>query len=114
MEKLDKYTEESIAYAEVCEVLSYMEKEQLNKVPSELLSFFYKNRKKGHISRIDKDDIFNKDNISRKALSILAYINMNYWASEEHKIELRKIYQINEFKLDLERREKYSVDVFKK
>lgn len=44
----------------------------------------------------DKEDIFNKNNISREALAILAYLNLTYWANEEQKKELINMYRKNE------------------
>lgn len=94
-------------YAEVFEILSYMDRKIILKTPIEIIEFIKKNREEGYISRIDKNDIFNKNNIEKKTLSILAWLNINYWAEAEKKKELIKQYRDNDIKYELELREQY-------
>lgn len=89
-------TKTRIAYAEVMQVLKYFDRNQVMKVPIEIVEYFKENQDKNYISKIDKEDIFNKNNISREALAILAYLNLTYWANEEEKKELKSIYRKNE------------------
>ena len=87
-----------IAYAEVMQVLKYFDRELVMRIPIELLEYFKEHRKKDFIVNIDKEDIFNKNNISEEALALLAYIDMEYWADETEKRELKKRYFENERK----------------
>ena len=96
-----------IAYAEVMQVLKYFDRNLVMKIPVELLEYFKEHQKKDLIVNIDKEDIFNKNNISKDALSLLAYIDMEYWANEEEKRELKKVYMENEKKHQIELSEKY-------
>lgn len=97
----------SIAYAEVYEILSYMDKSTVMKIPVEILNMIKENRDKHYKSRIDKNDIFNNKNVEKLTLSIIAWLDLNYWATEEEKRELTKIYVDNERKTELEKQEKY-------
>ena len=96
-----------IAYAEVMQVLKYFDRNLVMKIPVELLEYFKEHQKKDLIVNIDKEDIFNKNNISKDALALLAYIDMEYWANEEEKRELKKVYMENEKKHQIELSEKY-------
>lgn len=96
-----------IAYAEVMQVLKYFDRNLVMKIPVELLEYFKEHQKKDLIVNIDKEDIFNKNNISKDALALLAYIDMEYWANEEEKRKLKKVYMENEKKHQIELSEKY-------
>lgn len=85
------------AYAEVMQVLKYFDRNQVMKIPIEIIEYFKENQNENYISKIDKEDIFNKNNISREALEILAYLNLTYWADEEQKKELIKMYRKNDY-----------------
>ena len=85
------------SYAEVMQVLKYFDRSQVIKIPIEIIEYFKENQDENYVSRIDKEDIFNKDNISRKALAILAYLDLTYWANEEEKKELLNTYRKNEY-----------------
>ena len=98
----------SIAYTEVYEILGCMDKLQVMKVPLKTLNKIKDNRKKDYITKVDKNDIFNKNNISREALSILAYLNLNYWVDQNKKKVLTKLFINNEQKIEIEKRKLYN------
>ncbi len=107
--------EEKIAYSELYEILSYMDKKQVMKVPIDILENIKNNRDMNYISKIDKEDIFNKNNVSKKTISMLAYLNLKYWVDDERKKELVNLYRENEFKQEEAKKEKYGIDeIFKK
>lgn len=95
---LDNIKEEitQISFAEVLEVLKYVDESLVVKIPTKLLDHFREHQKRDFIVNIDIDDVFNKNNISKEALALLAYIDMEYWAGEEEKYELKKLYIGNE------------------
>lgn len=102
-----------IAYSEVFEILKYMDKELVSKIPIELLNNFKNNRIRNYKVKIDKNDIFNRKNISRQTLSILGYLNLNYWVDENKKSELKSLYRKNEYEYSENLKNKYPIDVFK-
>lgn len=89
---------ESIIYAETYEILSYMDKYTVMKIPMEILLLLKNKRDINYISKIDKHDIFNKNNIQKETLDLLAWLDLNYWANEEEKKDLLKRYTENERK----------------
>ena len=86
-----------IAYAEVLEILNYVDSSLVAKIPVGVLEYFEEASKKDISVNIDKEDIFNKNNISRDALALLAYIDMEYWANKEERREFKKTYMKNEW-----------------
>ena len=42
-----------------------------------------------YTSKIDKDDLFNLNNISKDTVNVLAWLDVNYWISNEKKENLK-------------------------
>ena len=103
-----------IACTEVFEILSYMNRETVMKIPFEILSIIKENRNINYVSKIDKNDMFNPNNLSEDAISILTWLDLEYLASNESKEEKLKIYQENEELYQQKLKEKYNADkIFK-
>ena len=103
-----------IACTEVFEILSYMNRETVMKIPFEILSIIKENRNVNYVSKIDKNDMFNPNNLSEDAISILSWLDLEYLASNESKEEKLKIYQENEELYQQKLKEKYNADkIFK-
>ena len=81
----------SETYEEVYEILSHMDKITVMKIPEDLLKLIIKNRNIDYKTRIDKNDLFNKQNISDEALDLLCYIDYHYWMDENKKKRINKI-----------------------
>ena len=77
-------------YAEVFEILSYMNKSVVMKIPMEILENINKKRNRNYISRIDKNDIFNTNNIKYDTVKVLAWLDVNYWMNKDKKEKLKK------------------------
>ena len=77
-------------YAEVFEILSYMNKSVVMKIPMEILENINKKRDRNYISRIDKNDIFNTNNIKYDTVKVLAWLDVNYWMNNDKKEKLKK------------------------
>lgn len=103
-----------IACTEVFEILSYMNRKTVMKIPCEILSIIKENRNINYVSKIDKNDMFNPNNLSEDAISILSWLDLEYLASNESKEEKLKIYQENEKLYQQKLKEKYNADkIFK-
>lgn len=96
--------ETNIAYTEVFEILGYMNRKMVKKIPIEIINMFKEKRIKNYMSRIDRNDYFNKNNISQKTLEILLWLDMEYWATDEKRKILIKKYKENEKKLESEKK----------
>ena len=79
-------------YEEVYEILSYMDKMTVMKIPIELLKIIKNNRNENYKTLVDKNDIFNMKNISDETRHVLAWLDVNYWMCEEKKKHLKEIY----------------------
>ena len=78
----------SNVYSEVYEILSYMDKATVMKIPIEILETIKSERNREYISRINPEDIFNPNNIEEKTLEILACLDVNYWMDKTKKEKL--------------------------
>lgn len=76
-------------YSEVYEILSHMNKSTVMKVPFEILELIKENRNIDYISKINKEDLFNLNNISKDTVNVLAWLDVNYWMSNEKKEKLK-------------------------
>ena len=77
-------------FEEVYEILSYMDKLTVMKIPENKLITINKKRNRDFKTKIDKKDIFNRNNMSQEAFDLLFYLDYNYWMDEEKKKKLRK------------------------
>ena len=83
-------------YAEVLDVLENMDSKYIDMLPKKLLEFFKTNASLEYKKHIVTEIQLKNQNVSRKALSILAAINLKYWVKdEEHKKKLIEKYQRN-------------------
>lgn len=76
-------------YSEVYEILSYMNKSIVMKIPVEILELIKENRNLNYVSKIDKQDLFNLNNLSKDAINVLAWIDVNYWMNKEKKEKIK-------------------------
>ena len=103
------------AYAEVDEILSFMEDVYIDKIPKKLRELFKNERLEDYKPNIDPKIPLDEQKLQKKTFSILAMLNLNYWCEDEkEKQDLIAIYAENDRKKE-ELREKYNLDnLFKK
>ena len=103
------------AYAEVDEILSFMEDVYIDKIPKKLRELFKNERLEDYKTNIDPKIPLDEQKLQKKTFSILAMLNLNYWCEDEkEKQDLIAIYAENDRKKE-ELREKYNLDnLFKK
>ena len=95
-----------LVYQEVYEILSYMDKSTVMKIPLGILEEINEKRDINYISRINPEDLFNELNVERETIVFIAWLDYNYWANEQEKEELYKTFLSNqyEYEEDLKRR----------
>lgn len=76
-------------YSEVYEILSYMNKSIVMKIPFEILEIIKENRNLDYVSKIDKEDLFNLNNISKDTINVLAWLDVNYWIDKGKKEKIK-------------------------
>lgn len=104
------------AYAEVDEILSFMEDVYIDKIPKKLRELFKNERLEDYKPNINPKIPLDEQKLQKKTFSILAMLNFNYWCEDEkEKQDLIAIYAENDRKKEEKLREKYNPDnLFKK
>lgn len=104
------------AYAEVDEILSFMEDVYIDKIPKKLRELFKNERLEDYKPNINPKIPLDEQKLQKKTFSILAMLNLNYWCEDEkEKQDLIAIYAENDRKKEEKLREKYNPDnLFKK
>ena len=87
------------AYSEVDAFIDLLSDETKSKLPKELIDFFKKEKDFTYKKEIDSNKPIKEQNFSEEALSIIAYLNLEYLCEDENeKQQLIKIYNENERK----------------
>lgn len=111
MVKVENYPN---AYKEVYEILKIVPQEDLYKIPKRFIEMIEKRMNKDYKFLIDENmDFVEEQELMLETRTILAYIFLNYWATEKQRGTINI-----KFKKDIEdaenqKRELYNVDVFK-
>lgn len=90
------------SYAEVLEVLGYMDDEYVNKIPKSLMDFFKENSIQDYKKHVNPYIKLKNQNLNRKTLAILAMINNKYWMENINRDSLKNKAEV-----------KYTDDIFK-
>ena len=102
---------QAFAYSELLEILSYMEKENVDKIPHKLMEIFKTYSSDEYVNHLDANISIKNQKISEETSSLLAMLMLNYWCeSEEQKKSLIETYQKNEDEYQKNLREKYNPD----
>ena len=103
------------AYTEVLEIIKYFPKEEYAKIPEEKIEFYKNNMDKDYIFTINPEIDLSEQNISPEANAIIVNLFRDYFATEEQKVKIKEILDLNQKKEEQEKREKYNPDdIFKK
>lgn len=99
---------------ELDEVLEQLSNENLNKIPIEVRNAIKKEKDINYKWKYNKNKLLNQQNLNRKTIAMLSYLNMEYLLNDKQKEAMKKIhyyyYRINEEKI----REKYNPEnIFK-
>ncbi len=105
--KNNKYSK---AYKEVLEIIKYFPEEEYNKIPKEKIAFFEQNMDIDYEFTIDPSIDLSEQNISKEANSIIIVLFEDYFATEKQKNKIKKLLEINQEKIEQEKREKYNPD----
>lgn len=92
---------------EVDEVLNHLSKEDLNKIPEDILKGIKEHKDKEYTWKYDESKGLKEQKFDRNTIAILSYINMEYLLSKEQKDLMEKIHELNEQSLQNEIQEKY-------
>ena len=104
----------SNTYSDVYEILSYMDKSIVMKIPIEILENIKEKRNKKYVSNIDPYDLFNPKNVNGQTIEVLSCLDINFWMDNEKKKRLEEKYNKMELEYQNALIEKYNPDdIFK-
>lgn len=107
--------EQAMAYTEVLQVLKYMPKEEVNKIPAEVIQYYENNQDKDYIYKIDEEKTFEEQELLEETKVVLALFYRDYWATPEQREKIKQKEQYDVQQMELEKRKKYNTDdLFKK
>ena len=95
---------------ELDEILRYLTYEDLIKIPYEIRKAIKEQKDKDYQWNYDETKSLNEQNINRKTIAMLSYLNMEYLMNPEQKELMKKIHRANEEKLENEHLKKYNPD----
>ena len=102
-------------YEELYEILSLMDKSTVMKVPIDILNTIKEQRNTEYQTKIDKNDIFNENNVNKETIDLLCYLDYHYWMDESKKSEVDLIRKQRLQEDENKKREQYNPnDLFKK
>ena len=102
------------AYTEVLEILKYMPKKDVDKIPKKMLDTFEYKRDKNYNFTIDENQDFSKLKILDETEAIIVNIFKDYWATPEQKAKIQAKMREDMRIIEEEKKAKYNVDIFKK
>ena len=102
--------EYSEAVVETIDILEHTKKEDIEKIPLQLMEFFLKVKSTTYKSNINHNIPLDEQELKPKTLGILGMLYKNYWCNEEEKIEYIEKLKENEIIYQNELSEKYSYD----
>lgn len=82
--------EQAMAYTEVLEVLKYMPKEEVDKIPKNVIEFYNINKDNSYDFKVDSSKPFEEQVLLEKTKINLAILFRDYWATDEQREKIRK------------------------
>ncbi len=98
------------AYKEIVEILKYMPKESVNKIPSKMLEMFNEEQSKDYNFKIDTEKPFEEQELLEETKAILANMFRDYWATEYQREIILQKEKFDREELEKIKREKYNPD----
>lgn len=101
------------AYKEVIEVLKYVPRESVDKIPKTMIDTFNRKMDNNYIFSIDINKSFEEQELLEESKAILANIFRDYWATpyQKERIQAKERYDME--KIEEEKSAKYNSDIFK-
>lgn len=103
------------AFYEVLEILTYISKEDYEKIPINLIELFEENANLEHNFKYNSQITLSEQGCSDITKAIIALLYRDYWASKEEKEDILLNEKKEKIRIEQELREKYNPDnLFKK
>lgn len=103
------------AYKEVIEILKYVPKESVDKIPKTMIEVFKNNMDKEYEFYIDVDKNFEEQELLEETKAILANIFRDYWATQYQRTRIIEKEKNDREKIEMEKANRYNPDnIFKR
>ena len=100
--------EYSKCLVQVDEILDYLNPEELKKIPENVRKTIKDNKDKNYEWKYDEGKKLEEQNLNRKSIAILSYLNMEYLLNDEQRKLMGQIHRVNEQKQEEEKRKQYN------
>lgn len=84
-ESTDSILETMMAYSEIWKIINLLEDSYASRIPHQVKAFFEEERLKDYEPEIDVDTSLTEQNLQRKTIVLLAFLNVNYWCNTEEE-----------------------------
>ena len=101
------------AYKEVIEILNFVPKESVDKIPTTMIDMLKAKMDKNHSFKVDINKSFKEQDILDETKAIFANISRDYWATPYQRKIIEEKERLDRQKAEEEKRKKYDPDVFK-
>ena len=95
---------------ELDEILKYLSQEDLAKIPEEIRKAIKEKKDMQYNWEYDESKELKDQNINRKTIAMLSYLNMEYLLNKEQKRFLEELHMANEKKKKKEKAKKYGIN----
>ena len=102
------------AYREVIEILNFVPKESVNKIPQTMIDMLKTKMDKNYDFKVDINKSFEEQKLLDETKAIFANIFRDYWATPYQKERIEAKEKYDRQKIEEERKEKYNLDIFNK
>lgn len=89
------------------EIIKHLAEEDLQKIPKEVKEAIRNEKDKNYFWKYDESKTLIQQNLDRKTIALLSYLNIEYLLNIEQKEFIQKIHESNEEKLEKIKQEKY-------
>lgn len=102
--------EDKKVLTEVYEILKHLSSENFNKIPSNVINLIKTNKDDKYVWNYDTTKSLTEQNISRDAVAVLSYINMEYLLNNQQREFIENLHRQNEEVLEQLKRKRYNSD----
>ena len=86
---------------ELDEIFKYLKDEEKRNIPYEIRKAIKEKKDKHYHWNYDESKTLNEQNINRKTIAMLSYLNMEYLLNEKQKKLMEEIHKFNEKKINV-------------
>ena len=103
--------EQSYAYAELLEILSFLNKKFIEKIPSKMMNIFNKNALTTYENHLDISIPIHEQSISKRTSALIAVIALKYWCESDEEISvIKEVIAENDKKFEAAQKEQFNPD----